>query len=360
MKIAILSFFSGYYERGVETWAHQLANYLSKNHEVWVIQNEKPTRPAKYKIYSTQLRVNWKVPNYNNTLLRRLFLDYWSILIAISTLKSIGFLWRMNFDIIIPTSGGWQPAIIRILTWLRRKKMVIAGQSGIGWDERNNLWCFPDFFVALSSYAKKWAERVNPLVNVEYIPNAVDLKRFRPSGGSVNLGVKRPIVLCVSALILTKRIDLVIKAVAKLKNASLCVVGRGELERDLRKLGRTLLGERFTLAEFSFEDMPKVYRACDVLASASLPFYSFEIVLIEAMASGLPVVANNDPIRKEIVGGAGILVDPTDVDSFASAIQKALKSHWGNRPRQQAKKFSWERVAKMYENLFVKLLVGCG
>lgn len=356
MKIAILSFYSGHIERGVETWTHQLANRLSENHEVWVIQNGLAPSSTKYKVYSTKMKVDWNIPDYGGTVLRRLFLDYWSILIAVSTLKSIVFLWRENFDIVIPTSGGWQPAFIRIITWLRRKKMVIVGHSGIGWDDRNNLWCFPDSFVALSSYAKKWAERANPFIRVDHIPDGVDLKKFDARGERIDLGLRRPIVLCVSALIPTKRVELVIKAVAKLKNVSLCVVGKGDLREELNKLGRSLMGNRFALFEFSFDEMPKVYRSCNVLVSASLPFYSFEMVLLEAMASGIPVVANNDPIRKEIVGNAGFLADPTNIDLFANAIQVALYKNWADKPRKQAEKFDWEKVTKMYDSLFKKLI----
>ncbi len=48
---------------------------------------------------------------------------------------------------VIPVNGGWMPAILRIVTWLYGGKLVISGQSGIGWDDRNNLWCFPDVLL---------------------------------------------------------------------------------------------------------------------------------------------------------------------------------------------------------------------
>ena len=98
--------------------------------------------------------------------------------------------------------------------------------------------------------------------------------------------------------------------------------------------------------------MPEIYSRANVFTLASKTYESFGIVLVEAMASGLPVVATDDPIRREIVGDAGLFVDPTDTDAYAAAIEKALNTDWGNKPRKQAEKFDWDVIAKQYEDLF--------
>ncbi len=98
-----------------------------------------------------------------------------------------------------------------------------------------------------------------------------------------------------------------------------------------------------------------MYRSADLFTFSTVPWESFGIVLVEAMASGLPVVATDDPIRREIVGDAGLFVDPIDTDAYAAAIQKALDTDWGNKPRLQAEKFSWDKIAKQYETLFNSL-----
>ena len=74
------------------------------------------------------------------------------------------------------------------------------------------------------------------------------------------------------------------------------------------------------------------------------------------MASGLPVVANSDDIRRQIVGRAGVLVDPTNIDAYAIALENALRLRWGRRPQNQAKKFDWDKIAVKYEQLFESLL----
>jgi glycosyltransferase involved in cell wall biosynthesis len=101
--------------------------------------------------------------------------------------------------------------------------------------------------------------------------------------------------------------------------------------------------------------MPEVYRSADVFTLPSASSEAFGNVLVEAMATNLPVVATNDPIRHEIVGEAGILIDPENTEEYAAALQKALEINWGEKSRKQAEKFSWDKIALKYEELFLSL-----
>lgn len=355
MKIAIMSFYSGINQRGVERWVYDLASRLWVKHQVTVFQNKEPIDRTNYSIKTTKLKYDTAKIS-NNQFLNRLFLDYSSLKILFFTIKILPKLFKENYDIVIPTDGGWEPALVRILTWIKRKKMVIVGHAGIGWDDTNNLWTFPDVFVALSSYAKKWAEKRNSRVRIVYIPDAVDTAFFKPEGEKISLNLKSPIVLCVSALEKGKRVDLVIRAVSLIKNCSLLLCGRGTLDRKLQKLGKKLLGNRFKLKRYGFEKMPMVYRTCNLLVSASNPLYSFEMVLLEGMACGLTVVANDDPIRREIVSNAGYIVNVTNIKEFSEAINKALRQSSQNiSPIQQAKKYSWDIIFQKYLELFEEI-----
>lgn len=356
MKIAILSFYSGHLERGVENWTRQIAGRLAKKHEVTVFQNGPKGSGLSYKVVSTNLKVDWKAKHSRGTLVRMVFVDYWSRLIALFTLKILPRLCEERFDLIVPTNGGWQVALMRLFTWVRGGKLVIVGHSGPGWDDRNNLWSFPNVFVALSSRAKKWAERANPFVRVVTIPNGVDLKRFRPEGEKVKIPLARPITLMVAAPEKGKRMELAIYAVAKLAKGSLLILGGGYEKERVRKLGKRLLRKRFLMKQVSFEKMPKYYRSADLFTLSSWKHEAFGIVYLEAMSSNLPVVATDDELRREIINDAGILVDPTDTDAYAEALRKALKTNWGNKPRKQAEKFSWDKVIRQYEKLFESLI----
>ncbi|OGM24885.1 hypothetical protein A3D00_05075 [Candidatus Woesebacteria bacterium RIFCSPHIGHO2_02_FULL_38_9] len=334
MKILFLNGYTN--DRGAETFVKELSTKLSRNNSVDVIIGNK------------KMPIRWP-------FLWRFFIDPHGIYTFWFTFKYLVKIWKEKYDVIIPINGGWQPALVRIITWLYRGKMVISGQSGMGWDDRNNLWCFPDYFVALSTHAKNWAKKVNPFVKVEYIPNGADLKKFKPDGKRYKTAFIKPIVLCVGALEQAKRIDLVIEAVAKLKGASLLIVGDGELREDIRILGNKRLGGRFKVIKLPFPRMAEVYRCADVFTLPSKSHQSFEIVLVEAMATNLPVVANNDPIRKEIVGDGGILVNPEDVGKYSTALKKALGIDWLNKPRTQAKRFDWDTITSSYEEIFEKL-----
>ncbi len=342
MKIAFLNIYQNKVGRGAESYVEELYKRLSINNSVEII---------------TDYNIDWSHADMSGTWRRVFFVDYWSLLIARFTLSSIPVLLRKRFDIVIPLNGGWQVAIVRIITWLYGGKMVVSGQSGMGWDDRNNLWAFPNVFIALSSKALNWAKNINPFVKSVYIPNGVDLNRFVSHGPSFKSGLNRPVILAVGAFTEQKRLDLAITAVSKLKNASLLLVGGGgDLKNDLQEKGRMLLGGRFKIITVPFEKMPEVYRCADVFTLPSASSEAFGNVLVEAMASGLPVIATNDKIRKEIVGEAGILVDPTDTEAYLQALQKALDTKWGNKPRKQSEKFSWDLIVEHYEELFKNLL----
>ena len=310
MKIAILNKYQNRVARGAETFVFELSKRLSNRNKVDVVANV----------------------NYLNLL-------------------------KGKYEIIIPTNGRFQVVITRIICWLSGAKMVVSGQSGMGWDDKVNLFTFPDAFVALSKRASDWAKSVNPHVRVLNIPNGVDLGKFKPKGKAFKTGLKTPVVLCGGAFTPQKRMDLAIKAVAKLANVSLLMVGGGgELKGELQRYGEKVLGEgRFKLLSVPFTQMPEVYRAADIFTLPSRPSESFGNVLVEAMASNLPVVATDDPVRKYIVGDAGVLVDPTDTKAYAKAIEKALDQNWEEKPRAQAEKFSWDEIARKYEELFNKL-----
>lgn len=303
MKIAFINKYQDEVNRGAETYVAELSKRLSKNHQVDI-------------------------------------------------LTKINFLKR--YDVIIPTNGRLQVFIVRIITWLTGSKMIVSGQSGVGLDDRLNLYAMPNVFVALSSDALIKSKKRNPFVKSVYIPNGVDLSKFVPQG--VTLLSQEKIVLSVAAFTDQKRHDLVIKAVAKLKNVRLIIAGGGgDKKQEIEALGTRLLGDKFEILGLKHDKMHSIYNKADVFTLASKPYESFGIVLVEAMASGLPVVATDDPIRREIVGDAGLFVDPTDTDAYALAIDKALNTNWGTKPRKQAEKFSWDKIALQYEELFQKL-----
>jgi glycosyltransferase involved in cell wall biosynthesis len=110
----------------------------------------------------------------------------------------------------------------------------------------------------------------------------------------------------------------------------------------------------------SEKELAAVYQAADLFIEPSL-YEGFGLQVIEAMACGIPVITSNVTSLPEIVGDAGILVSPTDIESLASAMVKILTDSGLNQTLRQkslerAKFFSWDRAAQETLDIYNKLL----
>jgi len=107
-------------------------------------------------------------------------------------------------------------------------------------------------------------------------------------------------------------------------------------------------------------DLPACYQLAEVFAYPSL-YEGFGLPPIEAMACGTPVVCSNSSSLPEVVGEAGLLVEPTDTEALSQAIgailsRPELRSELQARALAQAGSFSWQRTARDLETLYDSLL----
>jgi glycosyltransferase involved in cell wall biosynthesis len=98
------------------------------------------------------------------------------------------------------------------------------------------------------------------------------------------------------------------------------------------------------------ELLPAMYSAASVFAFPSL-YEGFGLPLLEAMACGTPVVASRASCLPEVAEGASILIDPTDVEDLANALERALvddrlRADLIERGTQRAAQYTWRRAAE--------------
>jgi glycosyltransferase involved in cell wall biosynthesis len=325
VRIAFLSFYNGLNLRGVETFVHELGNRLTgMGHAVTVYQYGPKLKNTAYEVGS--LANTYSLPD----------------------------MLYPPPDIIFPLNGRIQAVRARIWAFTNHKKIIISGQSGPGLDDRLNLYTFPDAFIGLTDFQCVWAKKTNPWAKVVKIPNGVDTRKFNPQVSPLIYHLPQPVVLYVAALEPIKRQELLIKAIAKTK-ASLLLVGQGSQSEFINSMCQDLLPGRYKIMALSPNEMPSVYASCAVFTYPTSPWESFGIAILEAMASGLPVVADDDPIRKEIIGDAGLLVNPENTDLYAASIDKVLAEKWGNKPVVRAGFYNWDKIAADYAALFTDL-----
>ena len=177
---------------------------------------------------------------------------------------------------------------------------------------------------------------------VRIVPNGVE-PVFTAEGPSAD----GDYVLAVGTLEPRKNLGRVVEA-AKLAGIELRVVGaRGWGGVDVPGwVGRA-----------SDEELAALYRGARCVVYASL-YEGFGLPVLEAMASGVPVVTSAGGATEEIAGGAAVLVDPLDVDAIAGGIAEADRRRGELVPRglEQARRFTWSAAADLVANLWHELL----
>ncbi len=186
------------------------------------------------------------------------------------------------------------------------------------------------------------------------IPLGVDVERFSPDDRPPPEGRLR--VGFVGRLIPHKGVDVLLRAVAADERLTLEVAGAGPEAARLGDLATELgVARRVVFRGHVTEAAtPEVYRHFDALAVPSVPtagwVEQFGRVVVEAQASGVPVVASRSGALPEVVGDAGILVEPGDPEALGRALASLLDvpGRWAETRAaglRAAGHCGWDRVA---------------
>jgi glycosyltransferase involved in cell wall biosynthesis len=179
-----------------------------------------------------------------------------------------------------------------------------------------------------------------------------------PDGLRKRLGLDGAFVLTVGTLQPRKNVEAALHAFERLAAAGAeqrlaLVGGRGWRDEALAELIRSSpAAERIVVTgRVSDEDLVGLYRAADCFVYPSR-YEGFGFPPLEAMACGTAVISSNRTSLPEVVGDAGVLVDPDDVDAIERALSELLSSperraELVERGYRRAAEFSWRRCAEL-------------
>ncbi len=224
-----------------------------------------------------------------------------------------------------------------------------------------------DARIAVSPAAQQYAAGAlrMPLGSFRVLPNGVNDAVFataEPLGELTDR--RRPLLLFVGRLEPRKGVDVLIRAFlrvrASIPGVRLCVVGGGPGRDGYQQMvPPSIRPDALFVGAVDAADLPRYHASADVFVSPALGGESFGIVLLEAMAAGLPVVASDIPGYRTVLkdGRQGRLVPPGDAFALADAIATLLENEklrlaMGAEGRHTAAEYAWPVVGRRIESLY--------
>jgi glycosyltransferase involved in cell wall biosynthesis/2-polyprenyl-3-methyl-5-hydroxy-6-metoxy-1,4-benzoquinol methylase len=215
------------------------------------------------------------------------------------------------------------------------RELLVRGQQGLP------IALYADVAAAHSPFTAHELAAASgyPESDISILPLWVDTDAFQPGRKDTDVLRRhklegRRVLLCVGRIAGNKRIDVLVRAMARVQasapDTSLLLVGDADSSsayRDVadaaRRLAKKLMIEEQVIFAGKVEDLPAYYRAADIYITAS-DHEGFGIPVLEAMACGVPVVAAASSALPWTVGDAGVTFPPGDDASLADHLLALL------------------------------------
>lgn len=205
-----------------------------------------------------------------------------------------------------------------------------------------------------------------PKQSIRVIANGVDLEEFSPGVAcrqKWNLPENVTLAMFAGDIrIARKNLDTVLHALVQVPDLHLAVVGATKGSPYPQLADSLNLSERVHFLGYR-SDIPQIMQASDLFVFPSR-YEPFGLVVIEAMASGLPVITATTTGAADLVTPACgiVLPDSDDVDALSVALSKLnsapqLRTQMGQAARTIAEQYSWDKMAQKYVDLFEELVL---
>jgi phosphatidylinositol alpha-mannosyltransferase len=256
---------------------------------------------------------------------------------------------------------GAAPVVATFHAYADRSPLLAAAAPAL-----RSIWERLAVRIAVSEAARGFVQR-RFRGDVRVVPNGVEIDLFQ-KGDPADLPEGRRI-LFVNRLDPRKGFGVLVDAFGLLSRARpdalLVVAGDGKERISVARLPRALRERVVMLGNVPHDLLPPYHAASEVFAAPAVGRESFGIVLVEAMAAGLPVVASDIPGYREVVrrDEDGLLVPPRDPAALAAALGRVLddpdlSERLGGAGAARAARYSWDTVTREVESAYEEAVGG--
>ena len=214
------------------------------------------------------------------------------------------------------------------------------------------------YVVANSNGLKNFALQSMPDIEIEVIPNGIDVSRYKPSFENVDGPLQ---ILYVGRLIQSKGLICLLEAFARFRKsqeAVLHIAGDGRMKEELQQKAHSLDISSSVIfhGHVQADTLIRLYQQTDVFVLPS-KYEGMSNALLEAMASGLPVIVTDTGGTEELVKDNGRIINSGDIAALHNALvemenNREYLAQMGKQSRTIAQQFTWKNTAEEYYKLY--------